>query len=116
MSGPREKQVRRLQRTIRNQKASPGRLLEREGKADFSHRHQEAGASSRQREDSTLRGDGVGGQRWVCAWRRHPGLYKGRDQGAGEREPRSPARLPPGALLPKRCHHSETPQDTAKAR
>ena len=61
MSGPREKQVRRLQRTIRNQKASPGRLLEGEGKADFSHRHKEAGASSREREGCTLRGAGVGG-------------------------------------------------------
>lgn len=58
MSGPGEKQVRRLQRTIRNQKSRPGRLLEREQKADVSHGHQKAGASSREREGCTPRGWG----------------------------------------------------------
>lgn len=77
-------------------------------------RRQEPAAGSGR---AALQGAG-GGQRWVCACRRHPGLYKGHDQGISESEPRSPARLPPGAPPPppKRCHHLETPQDTAKAR
>lgn len=59
-------------------------------------RRQEPAAGSGR---AALRGAG-GGQRWVCACRRHPGLYKGRDQGISESEPRSPARLPPGAPPP----------------
>lgn len=52
-------------------------------------RRQEAAARAVLSEGSKEEGER---QRWACAWRRHPGLYKGTQSGAG--------RASPGAQLP----------------